>query len=153
MKVLVFDEQTDLPIVRETVKPVVKNVLSLEKKHTDEVAVYFVSTEEISRLHHEFFDDPSPTDCISFPMDSEHTGQYHVLGEIFICPKTALDYVMKTEEEINEDCYRETTLYLVHGLLHLLGYRDIEEADEKLMRQAENRHMESLIRQKLLLSG
>lgn len=153
MKVLVFNHQNDLLIAPESVKPVVKQVLDLENKKTDEVSVYFVETEEISQLHKEFFDDPTTTDCISFPMDEVEIGGYHILGEIFICPKTALDYILKSSEEINEDCYRETTLYLVHGLLHLLGYKDIEDNDRKKMRVAEKRHMEQLIQQKLLLKG
>ena len=153
MKVLVFNQQEDLSLAPESVKPVVKHVLSSEKRHTDELAVYFVTTEEISRLHKEFFDDPSPTDCISFPMDEEQASGYHTLGEIFICPKTAIDYVLKTGEEVNEDCYRELTLYLVHGLLHLIGYDDVKKDDCAKMRAAECHHMEPLIRQKLLLSG
>lgn len=151
MKVLVFDQQHDLSIAQESVKPVVKHVLAAEKRHTDEVDVYFVGTEEISSLHKEFFNDPAPTDCISFPLDLEPTGGYHILGEIFICPKTALDYVLKAGEEINENCYLETTLYLIHGLLHLLGYDDIKDEDRKKMRAAEQRLIEPLIRQKLLL--
>lgn len=117
------------------------------------MAVYFVTSEEISRLHEDFFDDPSPTDCISFPMDDEQITGYHILGEVFICPKTALDYVLKGGEEVNEECYRELTLYLVHGILHLLGYDDINEEDQKKMRAAEIRIMTPLIRQKLILSG
>ena len=153
MKVLVFDQQVDLSIVQESVSPIVKYVLTSEKRYTDEIATYFVPTQKISRLHQEFFDDPSPTDCISFPIDKEKTSGYHILGEIFICPRMALDYVLKTGEEINEDCYRELTLYLVHGLLHLMGYKDIHEKDRAQMRAQEHKQMESLIRQDLLLKG
>ncbi|NGX61375.1 MAG: Endoribonuclease YbeY [Chlamydiae bacterium] len=152
MKVLVFNEQSDLPINTETVQPVVKEALALENRRTDEIAVYFVSSQEISRLHKEFFDDPTPTDCISFPMDTGTETGYQMLGEIFVCPKTALDYVYKSGQEINEEIYREVTLYLVHALLHLLGYRDQEPADIKQMREAEKRHLEHFIRKKVLVS-
>jgi len=147
MNILVFDQQEALSISQKSVESVVKHVLKEEKQHTDEVAVYFVSTEEISRLHKAFFNDPSITDCISFPLDQEDVMDYHILGEIFICPKTALDYV----GEANADCYRETTLYLIHGLLHLLGYDDIQDQDLKSMRRAERRLMKPLIQQKLFL--
>lgn len=153
MKVLVFNQQEDLSIAQESVGPVVKHVLAIEKRHTDEVAIYFVSIEKISSLHKEFFNDNSATDCISFPIDEEQASGYHVLGEIFICSKIALDYVLKTGEEVNEDCYRELTLYLVHGLLHLIGYDDVKEEDRAKMRAAERCQMEPLIRQKLLLKG
>ncbi|MCH9626674.1 MAG: Endoribonuclease YbeY [Chlamydiales bacterium] len=149
MKVLVFNQQDDLAIRVDSVKPVIQHLLTQEKRATDEVAVYFVSTQEISHLHQEFFNDSTTTDCISFPLDQEEETGYHVLGEIFICPMTALDFVQKT----GGDCYQELTLYLVHGMLHLIGYDDIEENKRLEMRAAEARNMEPLIRQKLLLRG
>lgn len=148
MEVSVFDEQEALKINGSSVRPIVEAVLSLEGRKTDEVAVYFVTTEEITRLHGEFLDDPTPTDCLSFPVDEEHEGPHHVLGEIFICPQTAKEYVLGT----SEDPYVETTLYLVHGLLHLLGYDDIEPSDREAMRAAEKRHMTHLVSKKLLLT-
>lgn len=123
------------------------------KVRTDEVSIYFVTTEEICRLHQEFFGDPSPTDCISFPYDQKREGGYHLLGEIFVCPKAALEYVLKLGEEINEDCYRETSLYVVHGLLHLMGYDDIRGEDKMKMEAQENRLMKELIEKNLLLSA
>ncbi len=145
MKVLVFDQQNDLPLSISSVKPLVKEVLTLEKRATDEVAIYFISTEEICRLHEVFFQDPSPTDCISFPLDEEEQEEYHILGEVFVCPQTAIEYVLKTQEENKEAYYQETTLYLVHGLLHLLGYDDRSEKEKKKMRAAEKRHMHHLL--------
>jgi len=144
MKVFVYNEQRDFPIRKTPIKSIVKEVLEEECCSTDEVSVYFVSTQEICRLHHEFFNDLSPTDCISFPLDDEEEPGYHILGEIFICPKTALEYDEKNPGN-------EMTLYLVHGLLHLLGYDDIEEKNMKEMRKAEARHMERLIAKKLLI--
>ncbi len=153
MKTLVFNQQSDLSIASKVVRNVIKRVLSLEKRSTNELAVYFVSTSEICRIHKEFFNDSSPTDCISFPMDQRQNLKHHILGEVFVCPKTALDYVFKRGEGINEDVYRETTLYLVHGLLHLLGYKDNKENDKQEMRAAERRYMEHLILENILLKG
>ncbi len=134
-------------------KSVVKHVLATERVETDEITIYFVTSPEICRLHADFFRDPSPTDCISFPIDSAdstHDG-YHVLGEVFVCPNTAFDYLLTQSEEASSDPYRETTLYLVHGLLHLLGYDDIDDKDRLKMRAAEKKHMEGLLSQNLLL--
>ncbi len=153
MNVLIFDQQDDLPINEESVRHAVKRTLSLKHCHADEVSVYFVSVDEISRLHQEFFDDPTPTDCISFPYDKEKVGGFQHLGEVFVCPKIAIEYVLKLSEEINEDRYREITLYVIHGLLHLLGYDDIEEKDQKAMRAEENLVMQDLIEKNLLISA
>lgn len=153
MQVLVANQQTSLSIASPSVKAIVKEVLAFDQLSTDEVSICFVTTEEICRLHKEFFNDPSPTDCISFPVDAlEDQGSgFHVLGEIFICPQTAFDY-LKTETS-SQDVYQEVTLYLVHGLLHLMGYDDREAGDRLEMRAAEKRHMENLLHKKLLLKG
>lgn len=126
-----------------------REVLFCEKRKTDEVDCYFVTQEEIARLHDEFMGDSSPTDCISFPLDGESEGGYHILGEVFVCPKTALNYVQGKVS----DAYRETTLYLVHGILHCLGYDDIEESDRQKMREAENRLLSHLQEKQLLLNA
>ena len=148
MNVLVFDRQEDLAIDAQFVKPVVEKVLALENVNSDEVSVYFVSTEEICRLHEKFFDDPSPTDCISFPMDpKDGEDDHHILGEVFVCPRTAIDYV----GESGGEAYQETTLYLVHGLLHLMGYDDVDDVEE--MRAAEKAHLNNLTQSGSLLTN
>lgn len=100
----------------------------------DEVSIYLVSTKAICKLHEEFFQDPSTTDCISFPLDKKH------LGEIFVCPATAVAYAKK--KKLNP--YRETALYIVHGLLHLLGYDDLRAKDKRTMRKKEKSCMAHL---------
>lgn len=133
----VFNEQALLKISEAHVALVVESVLFHEGKHYDEVAIHFIEEKAICELHEQFFHDPTPTDCISFPMDDDDEEGYKILGEVFISPKAALDY-------LPHDPYKELTLYLVHGLLHLLGYDDMEEDKESLMRQAESRHMQIL---------
>jgi probable rRNA maturation factor len=148
VKVSVFNLQKDLRIATRSVKAIIECVLSLEKAETDEVAIYFVSNRRMCQLHQQFFHDPSPTDCITFPMDQDaKRDKYHFLGEIFICPKTALNYSHKK----NKNPWEETTLYLVHGLLHLLGYDDLEKSARRKMRQQENTCMKFLLKEGLCL--
>ena len=135
----VINQQNALSISTEQVKRLVQQVIAHEKQTCHEVNVYFVDTPTICQLHKDFFDDPSPTDCISFPMDGEDE-EYRLLGEIFICPTTAIDYVAPHQG----DPYQEVSLYIVHSLLHLMGYEDVEEEDIALMRQAETNHMNHL---------
>jgi probable rRNA maturation factor len=146
MKISVSNRQKDLKIRAAPVKSIVKEVLKNENFSTDELSIHFVTRKDICTLHEQFFNDPSPTDCISFPIDNEEDVEcgYHVLGEIFICPQSAIDYDQKNP-------YAELTLYLVHGLLHLLGYDDLDEKKLPKMRAAENRHMKLLESKDLVL--
>lgn len=140
MYTYVENNQTDLVIDLLTVKQIADTVISYEGHSYDEVSIYLVDMDQICSIHQDFFDDPSPTDCISFPMDEPDEEGYKILGDIFVCPKAAIDYAVMN----GGDPYYETTLYTVHGLLHLLGYDDIEEVDQIEMREAEKRHMEHL---------
>lgn len=148
MKVSVFSSQKDLPINKVQVKKIAKEVVSFEGGQYDEAAIYFVDKPEICRLHDLFFQDPSPTDCISLPMNTHDVFEYRILGEVFVCPAVGREYV----DKMGGEYYDEVTLYVVHGLLHLLGYDDIERKDRIQMRLAEKRHMEHLQELGIMLS-
>lgn len=140
LDVYVFNNQNSLPVSEKSVQALVNSVVSFEGHHFDEAAIHFVSVEAICSLHKQYFNDPSPTDCISFPMDDAKEQGYKVLGEVFVCPEVAKGYI----QEKGGDLYEETSLYIVHGLLHLMGYEDMNNDERAKMRQAEKRHMENL---------
>lgn len=128
MSILVFNRQKDLKLSSRKVKALVGAVLSHEKVECGEVSLYFVSEKVICDLHDDFFQDPSPTDCISFPLET-----VPLSGEVFVCPKTAVMYAGKK----GLDPYEETALYIVHGLLHLMGYDDLAITERRTMRKKE----------------
>lgn len=109
------------------------------KIYTDEVILHFVTKSKMGKVHEIFFSDPSPTDCMSFPIDpplkEKSTKAHHILGEVFVCPQVAIEYA----EEENLDPHMETTLYVIHGLLHLLGYDDLDPISRKEMRKMEKK--------------
>ena len=106
---------------------------------TDEVILHFVSKAMMGKIHDTFFSDPSPTDCMSFPMDPPETkpsaGKHRILGEVFVCPKVALEYA----KEQKLDPHKETTLYIIHGILHLIGYDDLTPSDRRQMHRMEQK--------------
>lgn len=141
MQVDIHDQQSDLSLDHDAIQRAAEAVLALEQVRTDSIEVYFVDKTEIGRIHGQHFDDPSPTDCMSFPVDAPgEEAKPHMLGSVFVCPKVAQEWV----EEHSGNAHTETLLYLVHALLHLIGYDDIDEGDRKLMRDAEARHMSHL---------
>ena len=138
--VALYNEQKDLCVSHRQIQAVVEQFLDVEQLSCDLVEVHLVDSKRIADLHSEYFDDPTTTDCISFPIDEPNSEEYCVLGTLFLCPKTAIDYAKSHGGEP----YEELTLYLVHGLLHLIGYDDIEEQQKAEMRQQESKHMRAL---------
>lgn len=137
----IYNRQKDLKIDKGSAKALVLATLRYLKVSFKEVSIYFVTEKQIAKIHDQFFQDPTPTDCISFPIDSEH------LGEIFVCPAVAIQYAQKR----GLDPYNETALYIIHGLLHLLGFDDLGQKERRTMRKKEKSCMRHLNRLKIVL--
>lgn len=140
MIIHISNRQKVLKVSKPHIKKIVREVIALEKQRCDEVSLHFVSVKEICSLHEQFFNDPSQTDCISLPMDGADEAHYRILGEIFVCAETAIQYA----DSHKTDPDRELILYVIHGLLHLFGFDDIETKDRLKMRARERKHMAHL---------
>ncbi|MDN3506282.1 MAG: rRNA maturation RNase YbeY [Simkaniaceae bacterium] len=123
-----------LPSAQETLE------FLLGQVQKEEMAIHFIGKEKISQLHATHFDDPSPTDCITFPFDDPH-----FLGEVFVCPKVAQEYVKEHGGNLED----EITLYVVHGFLHLMGYEDTTPEKASTMREQEKKWMNLLTKNRL----
>lgn len=135
MSILIFNRQKDLKISSKAVKSLFRALLALHQVECGEIFIYLVSEKKISEIHSDFFQDPSPTDCMTFPLEKNPLS-----GEVFVCPKVAVSYA----EASQLDPYQETALYLVHGFLHLLGYDDVKIQERRIMRKKEKSCMDEL---------
>lgn len=140
MDVLVENYQDLVPINISSVEEVVRLVLDKEQALCDEINIYFVDVPTICELHDQHFNLKTPTDCISIQVDPIGTSPCF-LGEVYISPQAAIDYCQKHSKEL----YPELTLYLIHGILHLLGYDDLKKEDIAKMRLAEKTHIDYLL--------
>lgn len=100
---------------------------SLEHLATLEVAL--VDDETSERVHVDFMNIEGPTDVITF---------HH--GEIVI----GVEVAKRQAAEYGEPFGREILRYFVHGLLHLAGHEDADEAERKAMEVAQERIIEVL---------
>lgn len=73
-----------------------------------------VTPGDSARVHGEFFNDPTPTDVMTF-----------MHGEIIICPQVANQ--QRSMEKLG--LHDEILTYLIHGLLHLCGLDDQKDGD------------------------
>lgn len=133
--ITITNSQKDLSLSIRDCKRNVLHLLTYLDIITDELIIHFVTEKKICQIHELLFNDPSPTDCISIPIDSaSDTGSgYHILGEIFVCPKTAKLYAEKNKLDSCEEVMR----YVIHGLLHLIGYDDMTVKDRRVMKKKE----------------
>ena len=138
IKIFVTNRQKIVLIDASSVKRLVSFVLEIKKVRCEEIAIYFVSKKKITKIHADFFQDPTPTDCITFPLDK------NFLGEIFVCPEVAKEYDPAHP-------LLETSLYIIHGILHLLGFNDMETKERKAMQREQNRLLKAAQKHKCIL--
>ena len=135
-------KEVDISFFLPLVPSIIAVTLALEDQKADYVAVHFLSDRAMRKMHKDYYNDPSSTDCMSFPIDveeKERIGQ-RILGDIFICPKVAKEVA----KEVHTTLEDELTLYTIHATLHLLGYDDIKISEKKCMRKKEQTALQSL---------
>ena len=110
-----------------------------------DLVVRWVSPATSAELHAQFFQDPTPTDVMTFPGDPEDD---HA-GDLAICPTIAASAAPENGTTFAE----ELTLYLVHGWLHLAGLNDRSKPEIEEMRAAEAVAMAVLKKENALLEA
>ena len=98
-----------------------------------DLGVYLVAAPEMTRLNETFLQHKGSTDVITFNY-TEPPGQPCLHGEIFIC----LDEAVSQARRFHTTWQSELVRYVVHGVLHLLGYDDQDTRARRKMRTAEN---------------
>ena len=109
------------------------------------LSVVFVGDKEISQIHKTFMNDPSVTDVITFIGEAHPAEPF--AGEIVI----NVDQARRSGPEHGQSAKSELLLYLVHGWLHLAGYRDKKPKEAKAMRAAEAKCLSYLSERRIRL--
>lgn len=106
---------------------------------SDEVSVVFCDDAYIRQLNRDYRGQDKATDVLSFALDEGeepdvHDGPaQHLLGDIVI----SLDTAARQAEDYGHTLERELAYLAIHGMLHLLGYDHMDEADQQEMRTEE----------------
>lgn len=96
------------------------------------VSIAIVDDTTIARLHEQYMNISGATDVLTFDL-SDGKGE-GVEGEIVLSIETAARQAQGRGHSVAD----EVALYAVHGVLHLLGYDDHDEADARRMHDCEN---------------
>ena len=120
-------------------KVISDGVLHLFKsKNIDEADISFIFGDDdlLNKLKKEFFNLDHLTDVIAFRLNDEE--EIHIEGEIYISIPRAKENAIKFKEPFN----RELGRLIIHGCLHLLGFKD-ESNNEKIeMRDQEDHYLD-----------
>lgn len=98
------------------------------------VNIILGSDEYLLTLNQQFLKHDTYTDIITFPGEKDG----FVEGEIYI----SLDRVAENAGRFSVGMGEELNRVLIHGFLHLMGYKDKRKDEKELMRRKEDHYLE-----------
>jgi probable rRNA maturation factor len=129
-KIIYHTEDFDFQLLRKTpLSNWIKKTVEIEGKALGAVTYVFCSDDYLHKMNVEHLDHDTLTDIITFPYNDNP-----IEGDIFI----SIDRVRDNATDFNTTFENELHRVMIHGILHLCGYKDKTEEDEKLMRQKED---------------
>ena len=120
-----------------TLERLARRVFAEEGREPGDVTIVLSDHAHVLALNQEFLEHDYHTDVLSFPLHDAPEGP--VEGEVYV----DLDTAAERHAEFGTSFEREVQRYVVHGLLHLLGYDDATPAGKQTMRTLEDRYLDA----------
>jgi probable rRNA maturation factor len=96
------------------------------------VGLHICGASEMAELHGQFMDDPTPTDVMAFEADASVEGY---LGDVVVCWDVAQEEAVHFSHSAMEECW----FYIVHGILHLMGFDDHTPEERQEMHELQSK--------------
>ncbi|MGB1269673.1 MAG: rRNA maturation RNase YbeY [Flavobacteriaceae bacterium] len=126
-----FDYETDFKIANETdFSTWISNVITSESYVLGEINYVFCDDAYLHKINVEYLDHDTLTDIITF--DNSIGTMIH--SDIVI----SVERVADNAKDFNVSFDEELKRVIIHGVLHLCGYKDKSKEEDALMRQKEN---------------
>lgn len=126
------------PVVRHktALKRWMKAAVEAENKLLGEINIIFCSDEHLLAMNREHLAHDYYTDIITFDFSTSNT----VSGDLYISIDRVIDNALKNNNEIKNETY----LVIIHGVMHLCGYKDTQKKDINIMREKEQSYLRIL---------
>ena len=105
-----------------------------------DLSIVFVTDQRIKVLNKKYLKRECTTDVLSFDLREDPRKMKRVEGEIII----SADSARKNAKTFGGSPQKEIILYVIHGILHLLGFDDHSPKDIQSMRREEQKILKAL---------
>ena len=137
-------EAADLPGVDEFTRWADAALTEAGHAEPAEITVRLVGTDESRQLNNDFRGKDKPTNVLSFPNELPEFLKEELevmpLGDLVICAPVVADEAAEQGKPVRDHWAHLT----MHGVLHLLGFDHIDDADAEEMEALEIRALASL---------
>ncbi|HEY3369263.1 MAG TPA: rRNA maturation RNase YbeY [Prolixibacteraceae bacterium] len=114
----------------------IKETIVSEEKSPGEISFIFCSDNYLLEVNKQYLNHDYFTDIITF----DYVENNVISGDIFI----SIERVKENGREFNTGFENELFRIIIHGVLHLLGYKDKNKKDKLLMTQKEDFYLKVL---------
>lgn len=114
----------------------IKETIASEGKKLGDISFIFCSDAYLLEMNKQYLNHDYFTDIITF----DYVENNVISGDIFI----SCDRVRENSLEFNTGFENELSRIIIHGVLHLLGFKDKTKSDKLLMKQKENFYLKFL---------
>jgi probable rRNA maturation factor len=115
----------------------IKLCINEEGKKINTISFNLCSDEYILQLNNEALKHDYYTDIITFELNEKNEP---IEGDIYI----SIDRVKDNAKSLKIPFITELQRVLIHGILHLCGYKDKSTKEEKQMREKENYYLNKI---------
>lgn len=124
---------------RRKVKALIQQLIRYYTERNCELHYVFCSDKYLLKINQEFLKHDTFTDIITFDLSNDAFD--NVYAEIYI----SIERVKENALQLQIPYQNELLRVILHGALHLSGFKDKTPADQKKMRQLEEEWMLQLI--------
>ncbi|SHF79882.1 rRNA maturation RNase YbeY [Mariniphaga anaerophila] len=125
-----FEEIEPLKLNRKLIQQAVDFLVENEGKLPGEVSVIFCSDDYLLKINEQYLHHDYYTDIVTF----DYVENSVISGDLFI----SVDRVEDNAGQLGVDFDKELSRVVLHGVLHLVGYKDKTDEEKVVMRGKED---------------
>jgi rRNA maturation RNase YbeY len=135
MSIQFFSEISEMPdIDQEKVSDWLVASAQEENKETGECSIIFCPDDYLLEINKKYLNHHYYTDIVTFDYSEGNT----IAGDLFI----STDRIAENAKAFDVSFEQELHRVMVHGILHLCGYKDATKEEKNIMRSKENHYLE-----------
>ncbi len=117
----------------------ISSTIEGKKKKAGDISFVFCTDEFLLEMNKEYLNHDTYTDIITFDYSKDGKG-LPIEGDIFI----SIDRVKENAGKFSKTFEQELHRVIIHGVLHLLGYKDKTKSAKEEMRKQEDLCLKAL---------
>ena len=120
----------------DAVTKCIKALAKQELREIGDIIFVFCDDNYLHKINLEFLDHDTYTDIITF----DYSVGNEIISEIYV----SVDRVAENAKKYSQTFENEIHRVIIHGVLHLCGYKDKLAEDKQIMRDKENHYLSLL---------